>query len=139
MIIDLFNFSLHSSSFDIDLILKLYEQDKITTSQLLVHNGYKTEEYLRKILQLNDMGFKNSIAVLDSMRELERYSMAKKPVKIGLRLATDLQPQSDYYTSRLGIRPSEVMDFYKNKIKGNDKVQLKMLHFFVDTGIKDDL
>ena len=65
--------------------------------------------------------------------------MAKNPIKIGIRLATDLQPQSDYYTSRLGIRPSEVMDFYKDKIEGNDKVQLKMLHFFVDTGIKDDL
>ena len=128
-----------SSSFDIDLILKLYGQGKITTSHVLVHNGYKTEEYLQKILQLNEMGFKNSIAVLDSMRELDRYSIAKHPIKIGVRIATDLQPQSDYYTSRLGIRPSEVLDFYKNKIAGNEKVELKMLHFFVDSGIKDNL
>lgn len=128
-----------SSSFDIDLILRLYKQKKITKSHVLVHNGYKTEEYLQKIIQLKEMGFKNSIAVLDSMEELDKYVVAKSPIKIGIRLATDLQPQSDYYTSRLGIRSSEVMDFYENKIKGNEKVQLKMVHFFVDSGIKDNI
>lgn len=126
-----------SSSFDIDLILKLHDQGKITTSHVIVHNGFKTEEYVQKILLLNELGFKNSITVLDSVRELERYSTAKKPIKIGIRLATDLQPQSDYYTSRLGIRPSEVLDFYNTKIKDNKNVELKMLHFFVDSGIKD--
>lgn len=126
-----------SSSFDIDLILKLHDQGKITTSHVIVHNGFKTEEYVQKILLLNELGFKNSITVLDSVRELERYSTAKKPIKIGIRLATDLQPQSDYYTSRLGIRPSEVLDFYNTKIKDNENVELKMLHFFVDSGIKD--
>lgn len=128
-----------SSSFDIDLILKLYGQEKITTTHVLVHNGYKTEEYVQKILRLNELGFKNSIAVLDSMTELEKYKAAKSPIKIGIRLATDLGPQSDYYTSRLGIRPSEVVDFYKNNIEGNENVELKMIHFFVDSGIKDNL
>ncbi len=128
-----------SSSFDIDLILRLYKQKKITKSHVLVHNGYKTEEYLQKIIQLKEMGFKNSIAVLDSMEELDKYSAAKSPIKIGIRIATDLQPQSDYYTSRLGIRSSEVMDFYEHKIKGNENVQLKMVHFFVDSGIKDNI
>jgi arginine decarboxylase len=129
-----------SSEFDIDLIIKLLDQGKITKSLVLVHNGYKTDEYMDKIIHLNELGFKNSIAVLDSMRELERFAQkAKKPLKIGLRMATDLQPQSDYYTSRLGIRPSEILDFYKNKVAGKENLQLKMLHFFVDTGIKDNL
>lgn len=128
-----------SSSFDIDLILKLYEQGKISKSHLLIHNGYKTEEYVQKILKLNELGFKNSITVLDSMNELDHYSNVKNPIKIGLRLATDLQPQSDYYTSRLGIRSADILDFYKTKIDGNEKVQLKMLHFFVDSGIRDSL
>ncbi len=30
------------------------------------------------------------------------------------------------------------MPFYKNQIKDNDKVELKMLHFFINTGIKDN-
>lgn len=129
-----------SSSFDIDLILKLYEKGKLTTSTLLVHNGYKTDDYLKKIIHLNELGFKNSITVLDSMIELDRLNkMAKQPIKIGIRLATDQQPQSDYYTSRLGIRPSEIVDFYKKQIKRKKKLTLKMLHFFVDSGIKDNL
>ncbi|MFT4754302.1 MAG: arginine decarboxylase [Salibacteraceae bacterium] len=128
-----------SSSFDIDLILKLHEQGKVLKSTVLVHNGYKTESYISKILLLNEMGFKNSIAVLDSMRELKEYEKTKSKIKIGIRMATDLQPQSDYYTSRLGIRPSKILDFYKDEIAGNEKFELKMLHFFVDSGIKDNL
>lgn len=129
-----------SSSFDIDLILKLYEKGKIDTSIVLVHNGYKTDEYLEKIIKLNELGFKNSISVMDSMEELDRlYKRLKEPIKIGIRLATDLQPQSPYYTSRLGIRSSEIINFYKSKIARKSKVELKMLHFFVDSGIRDTL
>jgi len=126
-----------SSSFDIDLILKLYEEGKINTSTVLVHNGYKTEDYIRKILKVNDLGFKNSMVILDSMRELEKFAKLDRKLKIGIRMATELQPKSDYYTSRLGIRPSEILDFYKNNIKKSKNLELKMLHFFVDSGIKD--
>ena len=34
-----------SSAYDIHIIRKLFEQDKITKSTLLVHNGYKRELY----------------------------------------------------------------------------------------------
>ena len=126
-----------SSSFDIDLILKLYNQGKVGTSIVLIHNGYKTQDYLDKILKLNDLGFKNSIVILDSIREFDRLANLKRKLKIGLRMATDLQPKSDYYTSRLGIRPSEILNLYKEKISKNKNLELKMLHFFVDSGIKD--
>ncbi len=127
-----------SSSFDIDLILKLYEQGKIDTSTVLVHNGYKTEDYIQKILKINDLGFKNSVIVLDSMRELKRFEALDRKLKIGIRMATDLQPKSDYYTSRLGIQPKEILDFFKNHIAKSNNLELKMLHFFVDSGIKDN-
>ncbi|MFT6321162.1 MAG: arginine decarboxylase [Granulosicoccus sp.] len=127
-----------SSSFDIDLMLKLYEQGKITTSTVLVHNGYKTADYILKILQLNELGFKNSITILDSMRELKRFADLDIKLKIGIRMATDLQPKSDYYTSRLGIPPAEILDFFKNHVSKNKNLELKMLHFFVDSGIQDN-
>ncbi len=127
-----------SSSFDIDLILKLYEEGKISTSIVLVHNGYKTEDYINKILKVNDLGFKNSITILDSMRELEKFESLGRKLKIGIRMATELQPKSDYYTSRLGIRPSKILDFFKNQISKSKNLELKMLHFFVDSGIKDN-
>ncbi len=130
-----------SSSFDIDLILNLFEEKKIDKKRIIVHNGYKTDEYLNKILLLQEAGFKNSIIILDSVNELSRLQKlkTKQKIKIGLRMAVNEEAQSAYYTSRLGIRHTEMIDFFNNNIKNNDKVELKMLHFFVDSGIKDTL
>jgi arginine decarboxylase len=132
-----------SSSFDIDLIFRLHDQGLINTSTILVHNGYKTEEYLQKIVKLNEMGFKNSILILDSKSEIQRVkkyaSNYDGKLKIGIRIAIDEEPQSAYYTSRLGIRPSEIIDFYKEQIAGDDNLSLKMVHFFIDSGIKDSV
>jgi arginine decarboxylase len=130
-----------SSTFDIDLILNLYKKKKLDKSRIIVHNGYKTDEYLKKIVELAELGFKNSIIVLDSKNELSRLLEidSKVKLKIGLRMAINEEAQSAYYTSRLGISHSEIVDFFKENIRDNDKVELKMLHFFVDSGIKDTL
>jgi len=130
-----------SSSFDIDLILKLLDKGELDTSYIIVHNGYKTDDYLKKIMLLQHKGFRNSIVVLDSIRELERLIKIAKgeKVKIGLRMAIDEEPQSNYYTSRLGIRSTELMEFFRQHIKDNPKVDLMMFHFFVDSGIRDTL
>ncbi len=132
-----------SSSFDIDLILKLYKEGDIDTSIIVVHNGYKTEDYLKKIVKLNQLGFKNSILVLDSITEVERLkkhtSDLSTPLKVGIRVAINEEPQSAYYTSRLGIRPSEVLSFYHTSIKDDEMLSLKMMHFFIDSGIKDNV
>lgn len=130
-----------SSSFDIDLILKLHELKKVDTERMIVHNGVKTAEYLEKIMRMQDIGFRNSIIVLDSAEELDRL-LALKPkhiIKLGLRMAINEEAQSAYYTSRLGIPRDEIISFFKEKIRDNSKVELKMLHFFVDTGIRDTL
>ena len=132
-----------SSSFDIDLIWKLYQEGNVKKSTILVHNGYKTDNYLKKITRLNAEGFKNSVLVLDSISELQRvkkYAQTlDRPLKIGIRMAINEEPQSSYYTSRLGIRQSEIMEFYHREIAGDDSVALKMLHFFVDSGVRDNL
>jgi arginine decarboxylase len=132
-----------SSSFDIDLILRLFAEGEITTSKIIVHNGYKTKDYLEKIIKLNQLGFKNSVMVLDSMTEIDRLEQyadqLKTKLKVGIRVAINEEPQSAYYTSRLGIRASEVLSFYEEKIKDNPHVSLKMMHFFIDSGIKDTM
>lgn len=130
-----------SSSFDIDLILNLYKEKKISKSRVIVHNGYKTDEYLKKILDLQKFDFKNTIIIFDSVDELVRLEKITfdQTVKVGIRMAINEEPQSAYHTSRLGINNSEILDFYRNKIKGNPKFDLKMLHFFVDSGIKDSI
>ncbi|MFV0553902.1 MAG: arginine decarboxylase [Mangrovibacterium sp.] len=128
-----------SSSFDIDLVLHLFKQGKISKDIKIIHNGHKTDEYLRKIVALQTLGFTNSIIVLDSMNEFQRLMKlkAQNKLKIGVRMTINEESQSAYYSSRLGIPPTQIPDFYRENIKGNDKVELKMLHFFVDSGIKD--
>lgn len=130
-----------SSSFDIDLILKLFEKKKLDLDRMIVHNGVKTDDYMEKIFALQDAGFSNSIIILDSKEELKRL-LALKPkqtVKVGLRMAINEEAQSAYYTSRLGIPHDEIIPFFKEFIRDNEQVELKMLHFFVDSGIRDTL
>lgn len=130
-----------SSAYDIDLILNLYREKKIDKHRVIVHNGYKTDEYLAKILNLQEIGFKNNIIVLDSMNELTRIEKLAGgiKVKVGIRMAINEESQSSYYTSRLGIRHADILKFYAEKLKDKDNIELKMLHFFVDSGIKDSL
>ena len=132
-----------SSSFDIDLIYRLYNEGEIDKNIIIVHNGYKTDDYLEKIAKLNRDGFKNSILVLDSKSEIKRVKKyahdLKKPLKLGVRMAIDEEPQSAYYTSRLGIRATEIIDFYNEEIKDDPSISLKMFHFFIDSGIKDNM
>jgi arginine decarboxylase len=130
-----------SSAYDIDLILSLYRDKKIDKNRVIVHNGYKTDEYLVKILNLQEIGFRNNIIVLDSINELKRIEKlsGNAKIKIGIRMAINEESQSSYYTSRLGIRHTNILDFYTNNIKGKENIELKMLHFFVDSGIKDSL
>ena len=129
-----------SSAFDIDLIKRLHQKGKIDKDIILIHNGHKTDEYLEKIVSLIDDGFENVIPILDSKLELDRlYSMTKDELTVGIRMAINEEPQSAYYTSRLGVRSAEIIDFYKSKIARKKRVKLKMLHFFVDSGIRDNL
>jgi arginine decarboxylase len=128
-----------SSSFDIDLILFLHKKGKIDKSRIIVHNGYKTDDYLDKIIKMQETGFDNSIIILDSINELDRILELNTPIKlkIGLRMAINEEAQSAYYTSRLGISATKIIRFFKERIRDKDHLELKMLHFFVDSGIKD--
>ena len=128
-----------SSAYDIHIIRKLFDQGKISKDTLLVHNGYKRELYAQLIADLVNDGF-NSIAVLDNQKELQLLKeMVKKPCNIGIRIATGEEPQSEYYTARLGIRHRNIQSFYEKEIATSDKFNLKMLHFFIDNGIEDSL
>jgi arginine decarboxylase len=130
-----------SSTFDIDLIKSLYAEKKIDKKRAIICNGYKTQEYLLKIVSLLEEGFSNIIVILDSKTELRKLIevVGDNQIQIGIRMAINEEPQSSYYTSRLGIRENEIIDFYLKEIKDNPNVVLKMLHFFVDSGVKDSL
>lgn len=127
-----------SSAYDIAIIKRLHEQKLISKDTYIVCNGFKRPLYVQEITSLLNSGFKNCMPILDNMQELEYYEKhAKESYKFGLRVASDEEPNFSFYTSRLGIRYSEIVDFYEQRIKGQTKGELKMLHYFINTGIKD--
>ena len=129
-----------SSEFDIDLIHRLHETGRIEKDITIIHNGFKTRNYTHKISSLINKGFTNVIPVLDNPSEIDFYNeYVENTCNLGIRVATEEEPNFEFYTSRLGIRSSEVLSFYQEKIASNSKFKLKLLHFFVDTGIKDTL
>lgn len=130
-----------SYAYDIEIIKKLYERKKISKDTYIICNGFKQKVYTSRIAQLLNNGFKNVIPVLDNMDELKSYTRSVKvPFNLGIRVATEEEPSFPFYTSRLGIRAKDILEFYVDKIEGNeDKFQLKMLHLFLNKGIKDDI
>jgi arginine decarboxylase len=127
-----------SSAFDINIIEDLAERGLITKDRYIICNGFKRPMYIENIVNLANNGFANVIPVLDNLFELEKYEKdIKQKLTIGIRIASEEEPKFDFYTSRLGIRYNDILPYYLDKIKNNPKFELKMLHFFINTGIKD--
>ncbi len=129
-----------SSAFDIDLIRKLYAKGLVDKNVIIVCNGFKPDNYKQRIVDLINDGFVNVIPVCDNVMEIDFYEEhVVGTCNIGIRVATEEEPNFEFYTSRLGIRNSDVLPFFQEKIANNPKFKLRLLHFFVDTGIKDTL
>lgn len=128
-----------SSAYDMDLIWRLYKQKLLNKKTYIICNGYKLPGYIKRICEFINEGFENVIPVLDSLEELDQYEKwVKKPFQIGIRIASEEEPNFEFYTSRLGVRYRDILPLYERKIAGNSRYKLKMLHFFINTGIKDD-
>ncbi len=128
-----------SSAFDINIIEELTETGHFKKNNYIICNGFKRPQYIENIVTIIDNGYENTIPVLDNKFELDRYVEAglNRKTKIGIRIATEEEPQFQFYTSRLGIRYNEIIPYYLDKIKNNPLFELKMLHFFINTGIRD--
>ena len=130
-----------SYAYDLEIIKKLYEKKKITKETFILCNGFKQKPYTNRIANLLNTGFKNVIPILDNKDELRSYiKSVKVPFNLGIRVATEEEPSFPFYTSRLGIKLKDILEFYVDKIEGNEhRFQLKMLHIFLNKGIKDDI
>ena len=96
----------------------------------------------QNIARLINNGWTSVIPVLDNREELDLLMEQVNPenahpVKVGIRIAAEEEPKFEFYTSRLGIGYKEVVPMYKNYIQNIPNVELKMLHFFINTGIND--
>jgi arginine decarboxylase len=129
-----------SYAYDIDIVNKLYSRRKINKETFIICNGYKQKPYTQRIARLLNTGFKNVIPILDNKEELKAYKNVKGTFKLGIRVAAEEEPNFPFYTSRLGMRAKDVLEFYVDQIEGFEhKFQLKMLHIFLNKGIKDDI
>ena len=128
-----------SSAFDFNLIESLYDSKIVDKDLYIICNGYKKDTYIANIAQFINDGWHNTIPILDNMPELDQLDAAVNvPTRIGIRIAAEEEPKFEFYTSRLGIRYKDIMPFYQEKLSQNKKFSLKMLHFFINTGIKDN-
>jgi len=128
-----------SSAYDIYLIEKLFEEGKLSKKSYIICNGFKRDLYLENIARLINNGFENTIPILDNIQELILLQeLCHCPFNIGIRIASEEEPKFEFYTSRLGIGYKDIIPFYKKHIQNNSKVNLKMLHFFINTGIRDN-
>ena len=127
-----------SSAIDLDIVKALHESGKLDKSKYIVCNGYKTESYAQKILELIELGFENLHIILDSTEEIDQFAhKTTKNINIGIRIASEEEPKFEFWTSRLGIGYKFIVPFYEEKIKHLPNVKLTMLHFFINTGIRD--
>ncbi|MFA7272701.1 MAG: arginine decarboxylase [Crocinitomicaceae bacterium] len=130
-----------SSAFDIDIVQKLLDTGKLEPSKMVICNGYKPKKYIDNIAKLINSGHENVVPVVDNTKELQDLLDATDPsitLNIGIRIASEEDPKFEFYTSRLGIRYREIVPFYKSILKDNPRVNVKMLHFFINTGINDN-
>ena len=127
-----------SSAYDIPIINALYDNGIIDKDIHIICNGFKRPQYIDNIAGLVNNGFTNAIPILDNMQELPLLDDAlNTKCKIGIRIASEEEPKFEFYTSRLGIRYYDIINYYTEVIKPNKKFEFKMLHFFINTGIKD--
>ena len=127
-----------SSAFDIDIVENLKAEGKVTDKTFVICNGFKRDQYIENIGRLINSGHKNCIPIIDNYEEIGLLNeKIKGKFKVGIRIASEEEPKFEFYTSRLGIGYKNIVPFYEKQIKSNKKVELKMLHFFINTGIRD--
>jgi arginine decarboxylase len=128
-----------SSAFDMNIVKKLKAEGKIKDDTFIISNGFKRDEYIQNIADLINFGHKNCIPIIDNYEELDLITEAtSEKFQVGIRIASEEEPKFEFYTSRLGIGYKNILNFYKNQIDKNEQVSLKMLHFFINTGIRDN-
>ncbi|MFA5619741.1 MAG: arginine decarboxylase [Weeksellaceae bacterium] len=128
-----------SSAYDINIVENLIDEGLMKDNQYVICNGFKRDQYINNIARLINKGHKKILPVLDNYEELQLLlDETEKGFDIGIRIASEEEPKFEFYTSRLGIGYKDIVPFYVNHIKDEKKVKLKMLHFFINTGIKDN-
>ncbi len=127
-----------SSAYDLSIVEVLLKEKKIKQDDWVICNGFKQEGYVDKIAHLMSSKAVNVLPVLDNYVEIDQIkAKTTEPFSVGIRIASEEEPKFEFYTSRLGIGYKNIVPFYKQYIQDDPQVSLRMLHFFINTGIRD--
>lgn len=127
-----------SSAYDLSIVEVLLNENKIKQNDWVICNGFKQEGYVDKIAHLMSSKAVNVLPVLDNYIEIDQIkAKTTEPFSVGIRIASEEEPKFEFYTSRLGIGYKNIVPFYKQYIQDDPQVSLRMLHFFINTGIRD--
>jgi len=127
-----------SSAFDLNIIESFAQKGKIDQNLYIICNGFKTDDYLDGIANLINQGFHRCYPIIDNFREIHHLqNHIQKEFDYGIRIASEEDPKSEFYTSRLGIGYKDILPYYKMHLKSHQNGRLRMLHFFINTGISD--
>ena len=127
-----------SSGYDLSIVEVLLAEGKVKPTDMVISNGFKQENYISHIADLIDREAVRMLPILDNYVEIDQIkAKTSKPFSVGIRIASEEEPKFEFYTSRLGIGYKNIVPFYKQYIQDDDQVSLKMLHFFINTGIRD--
>lgn len=128
-----------SSAFDLNIVEQLKEEGLVKNDTYVICNGFKRDAYIENIARLINGGHHNCIPIIDNYEEADLLSEAiEDSYKVGIRIASEEEPKFEFYTSRLGIGYRNIIPFYEDRLQHDPKVELKMLHFFINTGIRDN-
>ena len=101
-----------SSTFDVDIVKKLYEEGRVNKDIEVICNGFKTDDYLEKISNLINDGFENVTPIIDNYRELDKLTESiDTTFNIGIRIASEEEPKFEFYTSRLVIAYKDIIPY----------------------------
>ncbi|HXV63901.1 MAG TPA: arginine decarboxylase [Vicinamibacteria bacterium] len=127
-----------SSALDMPIIDTLERTGYLSKETFILCNGFKDYEYKQHIVDMLHDGFFNIVPILDNKEELNFYEHELEvPCSLGIRMATEEPPVHSFYTSRLGMREDDIIPFYEQRLARQQSLKLRLLHFFVHTGMHD--
>ncbi len=127
-----------SSAYDLDLIRKLEADKFVDKNLIIICNGFKRPQYVQNIATMLNEGWHNIIPVLDNKNELEDLDdLIDVPTQLGIRIASRGGafirllhfPSGNQVLGHHSVLPQ--------RHQQEPKFKLKMLHFFINTGIRD--
>lgn len=128
-----------SSPYDLYIIEKLVKENMLGSKKLVICNGFKTDKYFNKILDLKKLGV-NIIPVLENKKEVDLFiNKTKLQFEVGLRVNIEKKAiklfnandrLSSNVESRFGLYADDLEPAAEQLVRSGH-LKLKLFHFHI--------